>query len=242
MNQFRPEPKPALIKPIETPKHDSNSSASLVDVPQVEDVIEEEPEIVAEEPVTDSLPAVASRTEADIGTITERLLPTGILDIGDTNAPVTLLVFTEHHCEYCREFQTVHLPKLLKDYVLPGDVRLQIIAYPLNKYEHSELAAAGLLCAGLQQKGLPMHRLLAKDDATPKKIASHAATLELDTEVFNTCLDSQQVSHLLVQQKSIASSLDVHLVPTMFFNGEKSVGLPFYAGLRGKIDETLSER
>lgn len=173
--------------------------------------------------------------------IVERLLPSGLIEIGDRDAPLVLLMFTEHHCRYCKDFYHEHFPQLLEDFIDQGKVRLQIGILPLRKYTHSENAALGLLCAATQGKGIPMHELLfmlgAKDRET---LISEAATLELDLEIFGQCLDSPDTAKTIERQKSLARSLDVTLVPTFFVNGEKSVGLPQYADLRGMIEEKLN--
>lgn len=173
-------------------------------------------------------------------TITERLLPSGFIEIGDRNAPVTLLVFTEHYCRYCKEFYFEQFPKLYEEFITPGKVKLHIGILPLRKYEFSENALRTLLCAATQEKGIPMHELLftlgAKDRET---MLSEAVTVGLDTTVFSECIDSPDTLRTIERQKSFARSLDVTLVPTFFINGEKSVGLPQYADLRGMIEEKL---
>lgn len=173
-------------------------------------------------------------------TIVERLLPTGVIEIGDRNAPVVLMMFTEHHCRYCKEFYAEHFPLLHQDYIEQGKLRLQISILPLRKYVRSENAAISLLCAATQGKGIPMHELLFEIGAKDRESQlSLAATLDLDTELFHKCLDSPDTMRTLERQKSLARSLDVTLVPTLFLNGEKSVGLPYYTDLRGMIEEKL---
>lgn len=172
--------------------------------------------------------------------IVERLLPSGFIEIGDRDAPVTLLLFTEHHCRYCKEFFFKQFPRLHSDFIENGQVRLQIAIRPLKKYIHSDAALLGLLCGATQGNGIPMHELLfklgAKDRAT---LLSQAATLELDLELFGACLDSPDTARTVERQKSIARSLDVTLVPTMFLNGQQSVGLPYYEDLAGQIEQEL---
>lgn len=174
--------------------------------------------------------------------IVERLLPSGLIEIGDRDAPVVLLMFTEHHCRYCKDFYHEHFPLLIEDFVTPGKLKLQIGILPLRKYIHSQNAAFGLLCGATQGKGIPMHELLfalgAKDRET---LLSEAASLELDTDLFTQCLDSPDTEKTIERQKSLARSLDVTLVPTFFLNGEKSVGLPRYADLRGMIEEVIRD-
>lgn len=173
-------------------------------------------------------------------TIVERLLPSGLIEIGDRDAQVVLLIFTEHHCRYCKDFYREHFPLLHEDFIELGKLRLQIGILPLKKYIHSADAAAGLLCAAQQGKGIPMHELLFQLGASKREtLLSEAATLELDLVIFEQCLDDPKTEATLESQKSLARSLDVTLVPTFFLNGEKSVGLPYYEDLRGMIEEKL---
>jgi protein-disulfide isomerase len=173
-------------------------------------------------------------------TIVERLLPTGLIEIGDREAPVVLMMFTEHHCRYCKDFYAEHFPLLHRDFVEQGKVRLQIGILPLRKYIHSENAAISLLCAATQGKGIPMHELLFKIGANDREAQLNlAATLELNTVIYSQCLDSPDTLHTIERQKSLARSFDVTLVPTFFLNGVKTVGLPYYADLRGMIEEKL---
>lgn len=183
----------------------------------------------------------AKITETATGAqIVERLLPSGIIEIGDREAPAVLLMFTEHHCRYCKDFQREQFPQLHRDFITQGNLRLQISILPLKKYTGSEDAALGLLCAATQGKGIPMHELLFTLGAPSREtLLSEAATLELDLNLFTQCLDSPDTLRTLERQRSFARSLDVTLVPTFFLNGEKSVGLPYYADLKGMIEEKL---
>ncbi|MBU0766792.1 DsbA family protein [Patescibacteria group bacterium] len=174
------------------------------------------------------------------GALAERLLVTGIIDIGKREAPVTLILFTEHHARYAREFQQDLFPRLLKDFIEPGLVRFQVVILPLKKYPQSEPAAAGLLCAAMQGKGILMHttlsELLDKERLEPRH---YAEELELDLEEFDSCITGEEIQIILKQQRAWAQSLGVTLVPTFFLNGEKNVGLPYYADLRGMIEELI---
>ncbi|MFA7681978.1 MAG: thioredoxin domain-containing protein [Candidatus Peribacteraceae bacterium] len=177
------------------------------------------------------------------GAIAERLLPNGILDIGDPDAPVTMLLFTEHHARYTRPFENDHFPQLLEEFIVPGTLRLQIAILPLKKFPNSQTAATGLLCAAMQNKGLPMHHTLSQrleEERLAPEI--YAEELGLDMKMFNECMTNEETARMLEQQKAWAGSLDVTLVPTFFLNGERHVGLPNYADLRGMIEELESRK
>ncbi|MBT4119750.1 MAG: thioredoxin domain-containing protein [Candidatus Peribacter sp.] len=200
--------------------------------------VENAPQDVPEQDFGEELEVEA--TEDQKLTIVERLLPSGLIEIGDRDADTVLLMFTEHHCRYCKDFYNEHFGALVEEFINQGTLKLQIGILPLRKYIHSQNAALGLLCAATQGKGIPMHELLftlgAKDHDT---LMSEAATLELDQELFAQCLKSPDTLKTIERQKSLARTLDVTLVPTFFLNGEKSEGLPHYADLRGMIEEAM---
>jgi len=175
-------------------------------------------------------------------TVAERLLATGILEIGEANAPLTLLLFTEHHARYCREFQRDMMPRLVEEFVEPGVLRLQVVILPLKKYPQSQTAAAALLCAAEQERGFDLHDILSdKLDRERLEPRHYAEELKLDMELFDECLADEGTALVLEQQRTWSHSLAVSLVPTFFLNGEKLVGLPYYADLKGMIGEQVSE-
>lgn len=174
-------------------------------------------------------------------TVVERLLPSGFIEIGDRDAPLVLMMFTEHHCRYCRDFHHEQFPKLHKEYIEPGRLRLQIGILPLKKYEDSTFSGKALLCAATQGKAMPMHDFLLEVGTSDRTLfMKHAEALELDTELYTACLESPDTEKTLERQRSMARTLNVTLVPTFFLDGEKSVGLPYYADLRGMIEEKLT--
>lgn len=46
--------------------------------------------------------------------------------IGDEDAPVTVIEFADLQCPFCRDFAIHELPGIVKDYVKPGDVRMEL--------------------------------------------------------------------------------------------------------------------
>jgi len=173
---------------------------------------------------------------------TERLLSTGVLDLGERDAPLTLLIFTEYHCNYCKEFNSEHLIHLTSDFVNKGSLRVQLASFPLQKYAQSENAAKAVICAAEQNKGLAMNNLLfASAYKDPGSALNFAKELGINTEAFESCMESEETQATIARHREWARSLGVQYVPTFFLNGEKFVGLPYYADLRGQIEEALRE-
>jgi protein-disulfide isomerase len=55
----------------------------------------------------------------------ERLQQTGV-NLGDPNAPATLIEFADLQCPFCAEYATDTLPQVIDDYVRPGRLRLEL--------------------------------------------------------------------------------------------------------------------
>ncbi|OGJ85319.1 hypothetical protein A2529_02540 [Candidatus Peribacteria bacterium RIFOXYD2_FULL_58_15] len=203
-----------------------------------------QPQAVTEDPTkrTEQIPQEeASPLLTGTGALAERLLPTGVLEIGDRNAPLSLLLFTEHHCRYCKEFWRDQFPRIAQEYIAKGDVRLGIAISPLKKYASSQEDALALICAAMEGKGQAMHdALFDRDDSTP--IASIAKLIGLASGPFSACMKDESTALILGQQQAWTHSLAVSLVPTFFLNGEKVTGLPYAADLRSMIDRALKDR
>ncbi|OIO55767.1 hypothetical protein AUJ46_00530 [Candidatus Peregrinibacteria bacterium CG1_02_54_53] len=192
------------------------------------------------EEIGEGEPATEERTET--GSLAEHSLPTGALEIGNPQAPLTLLVFTEHHCSYCRQFLFEIFPRLKTDFIEAGTLKLQIAMLPLQKYRKSNEASLGFICSAGQGKGLAMHDALFRNPNKSKEaILSYATDLKLDTAALSECMKSGQTAALLAAQQSWAQSLGVDVVPTFFLNGEKFIGLPYYPDLRGRIEDFIKK-
>src|SRR3989338_6978616 len=142
-------------------------------------------EIPAEDPKEGSTQASPpSSPLTGTGALPERLLPTGILEVGQERAPLTLLIFTNHSCRYCLEFEEEYVPRLVEDFVKPGKLRLQISILKLQKYPESVLFLSALVCAAEQGKGFPMHTKLFDLPPDRRTVLDAAESLTMDTERF----------------------------------------------------------
>ena len=168
----------------------------------------------------------------------ERLLSSGLLELGNRDAPHSMLLITEHHCAYCKRFFIEHLPTLEQQFIQPGMLRL----LPLKKYTGSLEMSAALLCAGKQNSGLPMHRLLFERSGSDRaSLLSYARELKFDEKLFGECLSDTKTLTMLEEQLSWLRSLGINVVPTYFIDGKQYTGLPYAADLDGQIREAMEK-
>lgn len=199
----------------------------------------EEPDDVTPEPVDE--PPMG--TGAALPAIGERLLPGGLLELGDPDAKIALLLFTNHSCAYCQKFQRDILPRLIADHVRPGTLRVTLVPFRLEKYPESAKAASLLVCAAGQGKGIIMNELLFAREGRnlDALLADKAVTGQMDSAKLRDCMGQPSTELLLGQQRAWARGLGVSLIPTTLVNGQRITGLPEYAELRAAIGRAMEE-
>ena len=129
---------------------------------------------------TPATPAAAPNPKAYAG-LALGLTPEGWLTVGDPAAPVTLEEWTDYACPFCaRHFQTT-LPRLIEDYVRPGQLRLVLRDLPLERLHPTAPGAhAAARCVARQDRarGWAMHDALFAQQPAWTKEADPAQVLE----------------------------------------------------------------
>ena len=113
--------------------------------------------------------------------------------LGRSDAPVTLVEFSDYQCPFCQRFFAATLPALKKDYIDTGKVRYVFRDFPLDQiHPQARKAAEAAHCAGEQGKYWEMHDVLFGNQQAlqPPKLSEHARTLGLDGVRFDECLTS----------------------------------------------------
>ena len=113
--------------------------------------------------------------------------------LGQPDAPVTLVEFSDYQCPFCRQFFATTFPELKRDYIDTGKVRYVFRDFPLDRlHPQARKAAEAAHCAGDQGKYWEMHDRLFRHQETlaPPQLSEHARALGLDGAIFDTCLNS----------------------------------------------------
>ncbi len=103
--------------------------------------------------------------------------------IGQENAPLTMVEFTDYQCPFCRRFESETFAQLKKNYIDTGKVRFVSRDLPLEFHPNAPRAAIAVRCAGEQHKFWEMHDAIMQDTATdlgPDAILKYAQKVSLD--------------------------------------------------------------
>ncbi len=168
--------------------------------------------------------------------------------IGDPNAKVTIIEFTDYQCPFCGRHFTQTWPQLKTDYVDTGKVKVVVRDFPLSFHPNAQKASEASECAKEQNKFVEMHDKLfstqnewSSMDAAgaAAKFKEYAKTLSLTT-AFDFCLDTGKTAAEVQKDFTDGSSYGVSGTPTFYINGVELVGAQPYSVFKQTIDKALA--
>lgn len=112
--------------------------------------------------------------------------------LGDADATVTLVEFSDYQCPFCRRHKDQVMPDLLKNFVDTGKLKYVMFEFPLAMHANAKDAAQAALCAGEQGQYWQMHDKMFENQRQLKveNLKAYGAELGLDSAAFDACLDN----------------------------------------------------
>jgi len=158
------------------------------------------------------------------------------LVFGDSDAPVTIVEFSDYQCPFCeRHFQQTW-PQLRAALVETGRVRYIFKDFPItNIHPQAPKAHEAARCAGEQGAYWEMHDRIFDGQAEWAGKSKHVEVLKgyglelgLDAAAFDACLDSGRWAETVQSDLSEGVALGVRGTPTFFIEGYPLVGAQPY--------------
>lgn len=180
----------------------------------------------AGEPARTASPTTSPAVTGDVRTTLMRAVANETRHfMGDANAPITIIEFSDFVCGFCGRFAIDTLPQLQEKYIDTGLVRFgyQSVAF---LSEESLSAAEASECAADQGAFWEYHNLLFERLTSGQRsfnkdnLKRFAQELNLDMTAFNTCLDSQQYTSQITYQTETAHSIGIQGTPSFLVNGQ----------------------
>ncbi len=159
---------------------------------------------------------------------------------GSESAKVTIVEFSDYQCPYCSRAETQAIAQIKDKY--KGKVRIAFRNYPLPFHNNAQKAHEAAACAGDQGKFWEMHeKLFANQNALGvEQLKAYAVELALDSEKFNSCLDSGKFADAIAKDAKEGAALGVQGTPAFFINGRFLSGAQPFSAFAAIIDEELA--
>jgi len=171
--------------------------------------------------------------------------------LGNKNADVAIVEFSDFECPFCRRHENNTLPELKKKYIDNGKVKYLFVDFPLGFHAHSVSAAVAGACAQNQGKFWQMHNLIFKDQRKLNKdlYLKLASSLHLNMNKFEQCLTDENVKDKIKNQIELGTSVGVRGTPSFLIgkikNGKLTDVQPIsgaqpFANFKRVLDKTLA--
>jgi len=171
---------------------------------------------------------------------------------GSAHAPVTMVVFSDFECPYCKRLkEMVDDEPLLKS---GTEVRLVFRHMPMSQHPWAQQAAEAAACAQFQSPDVfwEFHDKLFEKQETitainaTRRVSELARTTPgLDAGRFEECMKRQMSFGAVVRDRELGNRLGVVATPTVFLNGAQIPSLHSSAQLHkylvNKLNETKEE-
>jgi protein-disulfide isomerase len=148
--------------------------------------------------------------------------------MGDPEAPVQIVEFTDYECPYCQRYALDTMPAVVENLVESGRVFYAVKDLPLDSiHPEARSASVAARCAGEQDAYLAMHDAIFEAQADWRGTGAGAdavfvelaAGLDLDVDAFGSCqAEGQQAANVQANVEE-AMSLGVTGTPTFFITG-----------------------
>jgi protein-disulfide isomerase len=169
--------------------------------------------------------------------------------MGNPDAPVKIIEFSDFECPYCAQFATVTGPDVKKRLVETGQASFRYYDYPLTQHRNTMAASHAAACAEEQGKFWEMHdRIFAGQDqwntqatGNPKRIfEGYAREIGLDVARWSTCVDEERHLNKILANKAEGDRRQIDGTPTFYVNERKFEGIA-YDKLKALVDSAQAD-
>ena len=184
---------------------------------------------------------------AEIDTSSFSIEPLYVL--GDKNSPITIYEFSSLGCTHCSDFHLDILPKLKKDFIDQGKVKLIFADFPIDK---KSMQAAMVARCFPEDKYFDFLSFLFKKQMTwgfsfktEKLLLDYAQINGLSKEKSLACLkDDKIAAEIMYVRQQAMEKLQIQATPSFLLRSndgdELITGVPNYKALTEKLNKRIN--
>jgi protein-disulfide isomerase len=186
-------------------------------------------------PIFEEILASATITplELDVAALNQQMQTnvetTGLMTVGDPNAPLWIAEFMDFSCPHCFEYREA-MARLVQDYVATGKAQFTLAVVDFIGLDPSTLAAKYQICGAKMGVGWTMHDVIFGAYAEQSIQAYTAenltaavseADLGIDMAAFETCLADEATAKILADTLEWRVALDVTSTPSLMIGSSR---------------------
>ncbi len=142
--------------------------------------------------------------------------------MGDPNAPIKIVEFSDYHCGHCGDFALNTEPILVEEYVETGDVHFVYrTAGGMIGGDESLLSAEASYCAGEQNKFWEMHDIIFANQTSSFDegiMAKWAETVGVEMDAYDACMSTSKYLERANQDEADAQAAGISGTPSFIIS------------------------
>ncbi len=150
--------------------------------------------------------------------------PNGLF-MGDPNAPVKVVEYSDFQCPYCKLFADGSEQDIVRDFISQGLVYFEYRPFTVIGSE-SDASALAAYCAADQNKFWEYHDILFANitgeqvgDFYDNRLYAFAEKIGLDMDSFKSCYKSQKFNQQLEEHRKAGVADGIEGTPAIYING-----------------------
>lgn len=237
---------PALAESAGRPLSQRQGEAILDELRQIRQLLQKQQAPAAAQPAVLANPLANPPANPTL-----RAVVSNLPSLGLATAPLTMVMYTDYECPFCRRFEKETLPQLRQQYIDSGKLKLVIKDLPLAMHANAQKAAEANHCAAEQGRYWDYRQpltALAEPLSLPR-LAALAGDIGLDRGRFEECLRVGLFAPAVAHSVAEAGRLGIDGTPTFiigrerdgYVEGQRLVGAQPLAAFAQKIDALLNQ-
>ncbi len=173
--------------------------------------------------------------------------PNDPMAIGDVDAPVVMLAYSEFQCPFCGKFARDTAPTLIEEYVEAGTLRIEWRDFPYLGPESGTAAHAGRAAAA-QGRFWEFHDAMYADQQPPNSgkldegfVAGVAEQIGLDVDRFRADMESKATQQSVAADFAEGQAIGVTGTPAFVINGIPVMGAQPVEVFEESIEQAAEE-
>lgn len=164
--------------------------------------------------------------------------------LGNIDAPVTIVEFTDYECPFCKKLHDTVSLKLRDEFVATGKVKVVVRDYPLDFHEAAIPAAIAAACANEQGAFWQYHDSLFENQDKLENFdyVGLAEKFKLETAVFKSCLESKESLSEIEKDRADGVNAGVTGTPGIFVGDTFINGAYPYEAFEAAIERELQRK
>ena len=177
--------------------------------------------------------------------------------LGEEDAPVTMVMYEDFQCPFCKRFETETYPQIKSDYIDEGKVKVVWKDKPIPSLGHdwAEPSAAAMECVYRQNNDAFWNvkdelfsqaktTTQGEEEFTPDniqpRIIEMASEEGVSSSEIQSCIDNENPMNEVNADSQEADEIGASGTPTFFINGKKLVGAQPYSRFETVIEGEIN--